>query len=150
VLGQQRARAAGLATGLAWGTVIVAVAGLRLLVPPAALVPALAGSVSLGMAVGAVLGWAALHRDGVGVGLLRPLLVGLVAAVVAVLACWWPAARLADAGLPAALLGGVGVALLGTAVFAGATALLDRSLLTGLGRLRGRAAETEEVPGARR
>ncbi|GAA1429051.1 hypothetical protein GCM10009616_10300 [Microlunatus lacustris] len=149
LLAQHRARAAGLATGLAWGTVIVAVAGLRLLVPPSALVPVLAGSVSLGMAVGAVVGWAALHRQGVAVALARPLLVGLAAAAVTVLACWWPARRLDDAGLLTALLGGLGLALLATAVFAGVTALLDRSLLTGLTRLRGRPVE-EEVRGADR
>ncbi|SDS27337.1 putative peptidoglycan lipid II flippase [Friedmanniella luteola] len=143
LLAQHRARAAGLATGLAWGAVIVAVAGLRLVVPPTALVPVLAGSVSVGMAVGAVVGWAALHRQGVAAGLARPLLVGLTAAVVAVLACWWPAARLGDAGLTAALLGGAGLAVLGTAVFAGVAALLDRSLLTGLGRLRGRDADAD-------
>jgi putative peptidoglycan lipid II flippase len=150
LLAQHRARAAGLATGLAWGTVIVAVAGLRLLVPPAALVPVLAGSVSLGMAVGAVVGWTALHRQGVAVALGRPLLVGLVAGAVAVLACWWPASRLEDVDLLTALLGGLGVALLGTAVFAGGTALLDRSLLTGLIRLRRPPRDVEEVPGARR
>jgi len=150
LLAQHRARAAGLATGLAWGTVIVAVAGLRLLVPPAALVPVLAGSVSGGMAVGALVGWIALHRQGVAVALARPLLVGLAAAAVAVLACWWPAGRLEDAGLPVALLGGLGLALLATAVFAGVTALLDRSLLTGLAGLRGRSVDAAEVPRADR
>lgn len=152
LLAQHRARAAGLATGLAWGTVIVAVTVARLVVPAPALVPALAGSVSLGMAVGAVVGWVALHRRGVAVGLARPLLVGLAGAVVAVLACWWPASRFADAGLLVALLGGAGVALLGAGVYAGVIALLDRSLLTGLGRLRGPAAEpvAEEVPRAGR
>ncbi len=152
LLAQHRARDAGLATGLAWGTVIVAVVVLRLLVPPNALVPVLAGSVSLGMAVGAAVGWAALHRRGVDVALLRPLLGGLAAAVVAVAACWWPASRFAGAGLLAALLGAAGVALLGVTVFGGVLALLDRRLLTDLVRLRGRAPapDSPEVTGADR
>lgn len=145
LLAQHRARDAGLATGLGWATVIVAVVVLRLVVPPAALVPALAGSVSLGMVVGAVLGWSALHRQGVHVPLARPLLIGLVAAVVSAAACWWPAGRLGDAGLVVALLGGVGVAVLGTAVFAAMVAVLDRSLLTGLARLRRQPNDATEA-----
>ncbi len=139
LLAQHRAREAGLATGLAWSTVLVAVVVLRLLVPTGALVPVLAGSVSLGMAVGAAVGWAALRRRGVAVALLRPLLVGMTAAVVAVLACWWPSRLLAEAGLGTALLGGALVGLLGAAVFAGVLALLDRRLLADLVRSRGRA-----------
>ena len=150
LLAQHRARAAGLATGAAWATVLLAVAVLRLVVPPASLVPALAGSVTLGMAVGALVGWSALGRQGVRAGLGRPLLVGTAAAVVAVLACWWPASRLAGAGLSLALGGGAALAALATAVFLGVTALLDRSLLTGLRHLRRHSADTAEVQHARR
>ena len=150
LLAQHRARAAGLATAVGWTTVLAAVAGLRLVVPPASLVPALAGSVSLGMVVGALVGWTALHRQGVRVGLARPLLVGMAAAVAAVLACWWPASRLAEVGLVVALLGGAGVAALGTGVFVGVTAVLDRSLLAGLRRLRPGSADAAEVQHADR
>ena len=150
LLAQHRARPAGLATGVGWGTVLVAVAVLRLVVPPALLVPALGGSVSLGMAAGALVGWSALRRQGIRVGLGWPLLVGLAAALAAVLACWWPASRLADAGLAVALLGGIGIAVLGTLVFAGVTAVLDRSLLTGVWRLRRSPADATEVQHAGR
>jgi putative peptidoglycan lipid II flippase len=150
LLAQHRARDAGLATGLAWGTVILAVAALRLVVPPSALVPSMAGAVSLGMAVGALAGWIGLHRSGVAVELARPLLTGLAAAVLAVAVCWWPAGLLADRGLGPALLGGAGVALLCVLVFAGVLAVLDRPLLTRLLQLRRRATSAPEAEHAGR
>ena len=150
LLAQHRARDAGLATGLAWATVILAVAVLRLVVPPAALVPGMAGAVSLGMAVGALAGWLGLQRSGAAVGLARPLLTGLAAAALAVAACWWPAGLLADRGLGPALLGGVGVAVLCVLVFAGVLAVLDRPLLTRLLQLRRRTAPEPEAARARR
>ncbi|MFL6026844.1 MAG: lipid II flippase MurJ [Friedmanniella sp.] len=136
LLAQHRARDAGLATGLGWGTVILAVALLRLVVPAPTLVPAMAGSVSLGMVVGAVVGWWALSRAGVRVRLTRPLLAGLTAAAVAVVVCWWPASRLADQGLVVALLGGTGVALLCALTYLVVLAALDRPALTELRALR--------------
>lgn len=150
LLAQHRARDAGLATALAWGTVILAVAVLRLVVPAPALVPTIAGSVSLGMALGALVGWVELHRNGVRVRLARPLLTGLAAAAVAVGVCWWPAGQLADRGLAAALLGGVGVAALCLLAFLAVLAVLDRPLLSGLRQLRRRPSTESEAADARR
>ena len=150
LLAQHRARDAGLATALAWGTVILAVAVLRLVVPAPALVPTIAGSVSLGMALGALVGWVQLHRNGVRVRLARPLLTGLAAAAVAVGVCWWPAGQLADRGLAAALLGGVGVAALCLLAFLAVLAVLDRPLLSGLRQLRRRPSTESEAADARR
>jgi putative peptidoglycan lipid II flippase len=150
LLAQHRARDAGLATALAWGTVILAVAVLRLVVPAPALVPSLAGCVSLGMAVGGLVGWLALHRSGVRVRLVRPLLSGLAAAAAAVAVCWWPSGLLADRGLAAALLGGVGVAALCLLVFLAVLAVLDRPVLTGLMQLRRRPTAETEAEHARR
>jgi putative peptidoglycan lipid II flippase len=147
---QHRARDAGLATALAWGTVILAVAVLRLVVPPPALITTIAGSVSLGMALGALVGWVELHRNGVRVRLVRPLLTGLAAAAVAVGVSWWPAGQLADRGLGAALLGGVGVAALCLLVFLGVLAVLDRPLLNRLRQLRRRPSSESETADARR
>lgn len=144
LLAQHRARDAGLATGVAWGTVILAVAVLRLLVPPGLLVPALAGSVSLGMVVGALVGWRGLRRSGIRVPLGRPLLTGLVAATVAVAACWWPAGLLRDQDLLAALLGGAGVAAGCVLVFVGALTVLDGAAVRAVLRLRLGAARGEE------
>ena len=150
LLAQHHARAAGAATAAAWGSVILLVAVLRPVVPGGVLVPVLAASVSLGMAVGAVVGWAGLHRAGVRVPLARPLLAGLVAAAAATGVCWWPAGLLADAGLATALAGGLGVAVLCGLVFLAALALVDRSLLAGLGPLRRRGGTPTEVAGAGR
>jgi putative peptidoglycan lipid II flippase len=150
LLAQHRARDAGLATALAWGTVILAVAVLRLVVPAPALVPTMAGSVSLGMALGALVGWVELHRNGVRVRLARPVLTGLAAAAVAVAVSWWPAGQLADGGLATALLGGVGVAALCLLVFLGVLAVLDRPLLSGLRQLRRRPSSESEAADARR
>ena len=144
LLAQHRARDAGLTTGVAWGTVIVAVAALRLVVPPGLLVVALAGSVSLGMLVGALVGGWGLRRAGVRLPVLRPLLTGLAAAVLAVAACWWPAGLLRDADLVTAVLGGVGVAAGCVLVFVAVLAVLDRAALRAVLRLRSGATVAEE------
>jgi len=137
LLADHRATDAGLTTATGWAVVIVAVTLLRLVVPGPALVPVMAGAVSLGMAAGAVVGWTRLRRPGdAPLGLLRPLLIAGVAAVVAAGLCWWPAGRLAEVGLVAALAGGLGLALVCTGVFVAVLALLDRPLLTALRRLR--------------
>ena len=79
LLAQHLGTASGIANASGWGAVIISVAVLRLVVPAEWLVPALAGSVSLGMVVGAAAGWLLLRRSGMpGVGLRRPMVVGLV------------------------------------------------------------------------
>ena len=151
LLAEHRATDAGLTTATGWAVVIVAVALLRLVVPGPALVPVMAGAVSLGMAAGAAVGWTRLHRSGdAPLGLLRPLLTAGTAAVVAAALCWWPAGRLAGVGLVAALAGGLGLALVATGVFVAVLALLDRPLLTSLRRLREPTDPTAQVPRADR
>src|SRR5215216_1223150 len=76
LLAQHMGKASGIANAGAWAAVILSVAVLRPLVPADWLVPALAGSVSLGMVVGAIAGWVLLRRSGMAaVGLARPMLV---------------------------------------------------------------------------
>ena len=120
LLAQHLGKASGIANAMAWGAVIISVALLRLVVPADWLVPALAGSVSLGMVVGAAAGWALLRRSGMSaVGLGRPMLVSLAAAVLAGGVSAAGSQLFADVGLVAAVLGAVAAALLCVAVFAG-------------------------------
>jgi putative peptidoglycan lipid II flippase len=124
--------------------VIVSVAVLRLVVPGPWLVPALAGSVSLGMILGAAMGWLLVRRSGMaGVGLGRPMLVGLVAAVLAggvgAASSW----LLADAGIVVAVLGACAVAMVCVLVFAAMLRLLAPSLLAQMWALRRRTPSAD-------
>ncbi len=136
LLAQHRALAAGTTTALAWGTVTVAAVVVTVAVPPAALVEALAGCVSLGLVVGACAGWSAVARRGGGGPGLGALLAGLAAAVPAVLA-GGALGRLADdAGLPVAVGLALGAALLAAVVFVGVLAVVRRPLLRATWALR--------------
>jgi putative peptidoglycan lipid II flippase len=144
LLAQHMGKASGIANAMAWGAVIISVALLRLVVPPEWLVPALAVSVSLGMVVGAAAGWALLRRSGMpAVGLGRPMLVSLAAAVTAGAVSAAGSQLLADVGVVAAVLGAVAAALLCVAVFAGALRLLAPALLAQLWALRRRTPSAE-------
>jgi putative peptidoglycan lipid II flippase len=115
LLAQHRAREAGVTTAVAWAAVIVAVLAFG------RTVPWLAGSMSAGMVVGAVIGWLLVRRS-VGLALrtlARPMLGGLLAAVVGAGIALWPAWLLRDAGLLAAGAGAFGTALLCLAGFLG-------------------------------
>ncbi|GAB2594549.1 lipid II flippase MurJ [Microlunatus antarcticus] len=137
LLAQHRALAAGTTTALAWGTVTVAALVAGLVVPSATLVVALAGSVSLGLSVGAVVGWVALvRRTTQRPGVLPALLAGAVAAVPAVLAGGALARLGTDAGLLAAVGLALATALLTTVVFVGVLALVRRPLLRATWALR--------------
>ena len=90
LLAQHHGRAAGLTTASAWAVVIIGVLAVQTLVGAAWLVPAIAASVSLGMVVGALVGWLLVrrsHRDRGALGLTRPMLAGSGAAVVAAGLC---------------------------------------------------------------
>lgn len=125
LLAQHRARWSGLVTASGWGAVIIGVLVVRLVVPPAWLVAGMAGAVSLGMLVGAGVGWLLVRRslgdggggDGGAVRLARPMLAGLGAAVAAAVLTGWPAGLLAGSGLVGATLGALGVALVCTTVY---------------------------------
>ena len=136
LLAQHRALAAGTTTALAWGTVTLAALVAAAVVPSGSLVVALAGSVSLGLAVGAVVGWVALARTTTRPGIVPALLAGAAAAVPAVLAGGALARLGAEVGLlPAAGLA-VAAALLTTVVFLGVLALVRRPLLRATWALR--------------
>ncbi|HET9562150.1 MAG TPA: lipid II flippase MurJ [Propionibacteriaceae bacterium] len=144
LLAQHLGKASGIANAMAWGAVIISVALLRLVVPPEWLVPAMAFSVSLGMVVGAAAGWALLRRSGMpAVGLGRPMLVSLAAAVIAGAVSAAGSQLLADVGVVAAVLGAVAAAVLCVAVFAGTLRLLAPALLAQLWALRRRTPSAE-------
>jgi putative peptidoglycan lipid II flippase len=144
LLAQHMGKASGIANASAWAAVIVSVAVLRLLLPAAWLVPALAGSVSLGMVVGAVVGWVLLRRSGMDeVGLARPMLVGLAAAVLAASVGAASSQLLAEVGIVAAVLGACALAVLCVLVFTAMLRLLAPSLLAQMWALRRRTSSAE-------
>jgi putative peptidoglycan lipid II flippase len=144
LLAQHLGKASGIANASAWAAVIVSVALLRPVVPAAWLVPALAGSVSLGMIVGAVAGWVLLRRSGMeGVGLTRPMLVGLAAAVLAASVGAAGSQLLAGVGIVAAVLGACTLAVLCVLVFTAMLQLLAPSLLAQMWALRRRTPSAE-------
>ena len=144
LLAQHLGKASGIANASAWAAVIVSVAVLRLLVPAPWLVPALAGSVSLGMVVGAVAGWVLLRRSGMEeVGLRRPMLVGLAAAVLAASVGAVGSQLFARVGIVAAVLGACTLAVLCVLVFTAMLRLLAPSLLAQMWALRRRMPSAE-------
>jgi putative peptidoglycan lipid II flippase len=144
LLAQHLGTASGIANATAWAVVIGSVAVLRLLVPAAWLVPALAGSVSLGMVVGAVAGWVLLRRSGMErVGLTRPMLVCLAAAVLAGGVGAAGSQLLAGVGVVAAVLGACTLAVLCVLVFTAMLRLLAPSLLVQMRALRRRTPSAE-------
>jgi putative peptidoglycan lipid II flippase len=123
LLAQHRARAAGAVLITAWGVVIVAVLGLRLIVPAAWQVPALAGSVSFGMCAGAAVG-AVLARPMSWLG--SSVFVGLVAAAAAGSLTAWPASLFRDSGLITASAAAFAAAAGCLLIFLGVVFVLDR------------------------
>jgi putative peptidoglycan lipid II flippase len=148
LLAQHLGKASGVANASAWAAVIISVAVLRLVVPAPWLVPAMAASVSFGMVVGAVVGWLLVRRSGMaGVGLARPMLVGLAAAVLAGGLGAIGSLRLDEVGVMVAVVGACAVAALCVLVFAAMLRLLAPSLLTRIVALR-RRTPTAEVDSA--
>ena len=144
LLAQHLGKASGVANAGAWAAVIISVAVLRLVVPAAWLVPALAGSVSLGMVLGAVVGWLLVRRSGMpGVRLARPSLVGLAAAVPAAGVGAAASLLLAEVGIGLAVLGACAVAMLCVLVFAAMLRLLAPSLLAQMWALRRRTPSAD-------
>jgi putative peptidoglycan lipid II flippase len=144
LLAQHLGKASGIANALGWAAVIISVALLRLVVPADWLVVALAGSVSLGMVLGAAAGWALLRRSGMrSVGLGRPMLVSLAAAVLAGGVSAAGSQLFADVGILLAVLGAVAAAALCVVVFAGTLRVLAPALLAQLWGLRRRTPSAE-------
>ncbi|MCE3274658.1 MAG: virulence factor MviN [Propionibacteriaceae bacterium] len=144
LLAQHLGKASGVANALGWAAVIISVALLRLVVPADWLVVALAGSVSLGMVLGAAAGWALLRRSGMrSVGLARPMLVSLAAAVLAGGVSAAGSQLFADVGILLAVVGAVAAAALCVVVFAGTLRVLAPALLAQLWGLRRRTPSAE-------
>ncbi|HJV13354.1 MAG TPA: lipid II flippase MurJ [Propionibacteriaceae bacterium] len=147
LLAQHLGKASGIANASAWAAVIISVVGLRLVVPAQWLVPVMAGAVSLGMVIGAVVGWLLLRQSGMaGVGLAKPMLVGLVAAVLAGGLGAVGSRPLGEVGIVVAILGACLVATVCVLVFVGMLRLLAPSLLTQMWALRRRSAAAEVDP----
>jgi putative peptidoglycan lipid II flippase len=144
LLAQHLGKASGVANASAWAVVIISVAILRLVVPAGWLVPIMAGSVSLGMAVGAVAGWLLLRQSGMpAIGLVRPMLVGLAAAVLAGGIGAATSRLLSEVGILAAVLGACVVAFLCVLVFTAMLRLLAPSVLSQMWALRRRTPSAE-------
>ena len=144
LLAQHLGKASGVANASAWAVVIISVAIVRLVVPGDWLVPIMAGSVSLGMAVGAVAGWLLLRRSGMpAIGLARPMLVGLAAAVLAGGIGAAISRLLSEVGILTAVLGACVVALLCVLVFTAMLRLLAPSVLSQMWALRRRTPSAE-------
>lgn len=140
LLAQHQARRSGLATVLGWATVILGVLVVRLVVPDRWLVTALAGSVSVGMVVGAAVGWGLLRRSLTEpVGLVWPLLAGFAAAVPAAGAGALLSRPLGEVGIMIAVLGAIGLALLAAGLYVLVLRLLQPRLVAQLWGLRNRA-----------
>lgn len=131
---EHRARAAGLTTAIAWGSVIAGVAVVIAVVPPAAVVTGIAAANSAGMIIGAIVGWTMIivtgplpgERAAHALGMLRPLfrgaMIGIVAGgLVAYFGRW-----LAEVGIVGSVVGALGAALVCTALFALGLYLFDR------------------------
>jgi putative peptidoglycan lipid II flippase len=144
LLAQHLGKASGVANAGAWAAVIISVAVLRVVIRGEWLVPALAGSVSLGMVVGALAGWLLLRRAGMAaVGLSRPMLVGLAAGMLAGGLGAAGSLLLDEVGLVGAVLGACAVATLCVLVFAAMLRLLAPSLLAQMWALRRRTPSAE-------
>ena len=137
LLAQHRSRAAGVVTVTAWAVVIGGVLVLRLLAPSGWAVVALAAAVSLGMLAGGVVGVVLLRRSMTGSidWLPRPVLLGLLAAVLAGGVVGWLGHFFGSAGLVAATAGAFVTALACMALFAAVLFLADRQLLATVARL---------------
>ncbi|MCW2812131.1 MAG: virulence factor MviN [Friedmanniella sp.] len=141
LLAQHEARRSGLTTAAAWAGVILAVAAARLGLPSGWVVPGMAAAVSLGMVVGAVVGWVLVRRTtgpGVGASLVPALLVGPLAAALAAVGGGAVARLTAQSGLVGAALGALSVAVLCTVIFAGVLRLVRPALLRQVLALRSR------------
>ena len=148
LLARHAARSAGLTTAVGWAVVVVAVLGLRLVVPDLWLVPALAGSVSLGMVAGAVVGWRLVHRldpQSPPVGLAGPMWVGAAGATLAGGLGAAVSLLLAEATIVVAVLGALGVTVLAMAIYAAVLRVAAPALFGRLWALRHRASKRRGV-----
>jgi putative peptidoglycan lipid II flippase len=148
LLARHAARAAGLTTAVGWAVVVAAVLVLRLVVPVDWLVPALAGSVSLGMVAGAVVGWRLVRRldpESPSIGLAGPMWVGAAGATLAGGLGAAASLPLADTTIGWAVLGALGVSVLAAGIYAGVLRVAAPALFGRLWSLRHGVAKSREV-----
>jgi putative peptidoglycan lipid II flippase len=141
LLARHLARHAGLTVAVAWGAVIVGVAVAWLALPSSWLVTGIAAATSLGLGLGAGLGWYLVGRGlpepgWLKASLVRPLGVGLLAALLAGTVPGAAGLLAYDSALGIALGVAAAVGLGCLAVFVGAVALVDREQLRRLRQLR--------------
>jgi putative peptidoglycan lipid II flippase len=149
LLARHQARSAGLTTATAWAVVVAAVLVLRLVVPVAWLVPALAAAVSLGMVGGAAVGWRLVRRgdpDRRAAGLAGPMWVGAAGASLAGGLAAAGSLLLIEASLATAALGALGLAVACLALFAGVLRVAAPTLLARLWALRRDTAGISAAP----
>jgi putative peptidoglycan lipid II flippase len=145
LLARHQARSAGLTTATAWTVVVAAVLVVRLVVPVPWLVPALAGSVSLGMLSGAAVGWWLVRRgdpDLRGAALTGPMWVGAAGATLSGGLAAAASLMLTETGLVAAALSAVGLALACVGIFAGVLRIAAPGLFARLWALRRATVDT--------
>ncbi|QDP97299.1 virulence factor MviN [Microlunatus elymi] len=136
---ERRARRAGLTNVIGWAVVIIGVVLVGLLAAPDQVVTGIAMANSLGMVVGAVVGWALILTDWPErprLGLARPLLRGIPIGLAAGALVAVAGRRLGQAGIVGSALGAVGAAVICTLLFALGIRLLDRRSWSGLLALR--------------
>ena len=148
LLARHAARAAGITAAVGWAVVVVAVLVVRLVAPVSWLVPALAGSVSLGMVAGAAVGWRlvrGLDPTSPPVGLAGSMWVGAAGATLAGGLGAATSLPLAEATLAGAVAGALGVCLLAAAIYVGVLRVAAPALFGRLWALRHRMGESREV-----
>ncbi len=140
LLSHRLARATGVMTVTGWLVVAAGVGVAAALDLGPATVTAIAAATSLGMVVGAVVGWAAIRRAAgeVRFGLGRTFAAVLPLTVVVGVVVGWPARAAADLTLGPALLVALAAAAGATLLYGGAVLAVDRSLLRDVLALRRR------------
>ncbi len=125
---EHRARHAGLTTAVGWLTVIAGVLAVITWVPADQVVTGIACANSVGMIIGAVLGWTLIITgwpEPVRLGLARPLVRGIPVGLAAGTLVAVAGRGLADTGITGSVLGAVGCAAACLLLFAVGIRLLD-------------------------
>ncbi|MGI8459263.1 MAG: murein biosynthesis integral membrane protein MurJ [Propionibacteriaceae bacterium] len=153
LLSHRLARATGTMTVTAWLVVAAGVGLTAALDLGTRTVTAIAAATSVGMIVGAVVGWLAIRRAAgdVRFGLGRTLAAVLPLTVVVGALVGWPARAAADLALVPALLAALAAAAAATLLYGGTVLVVDRGLLRDVLALRRRRPAPEDhAPGGRR
>jgi len=126
---EHRAAPAGITTAIAWAVVIGGILIARSVLPAADMVAGIAAANSIGMLVGAVIGWALIlgSRTGaVRLQMARPLLIDTVLGVLLGAVIAYLGRGLATTGILGSLLGALLTGIVCVAAYAAGVRLLDR------------------------